>query len=406
VLPWLFVCLHGPKHGLNYYVPLTLIGLGLVWLAHRRPRAWMHSVPARVLDMLGFNLLVMLLTAEIVLRSWIVTGGAPAWISSTPDPVRYRLDPAQTYFGSHPNSRGFFDEEWTPAPAPGVWRVAVLGDSFVVGIVPLRENYVTLADDALGPDIELLNLGVVHTEVPEYLQVLRTEGLPRRPDLVVLSFYIGNDIHDVVTSELFSASGCKTLQAVRVLWRVLSTGGIYGEIDRAEESPLVDEPDGTRTEVPMMTEREHLDREWKHLDSLFRDPPDRGMRDSWRDTERAIRRFVAECRAAGVPVVATIAPDEIQVDPELLARVAGERGVPAEEFDLEYPNRRLLALFAELDVPALDFLPALRAAQAEAVTYHPRAVHWNRRGNAAVAAVLVPWLDAQLATPLAAQRGD
>ncbi len=95
-------------------------------------------------------------------------------------------------------------------------------------------------------------------------------------------------------------------------------------------------------------------------------------------------------------MVATIAPDEIQVVPALFERVTREHGEPTSAFDLEYPNRRLAALFAELGVPVLDFLAVLREAEAIAPTYHLRAVHWNRHGNAAVAAALAPFLAAQL----------
>jgi len=47
-------------------------------------------------------------------------------------------------------------------------------------------------------------------------------------------------------------------------------------------------------------------------------------------------------------------------------------------------------------VPVLDFLPALREAEASAPTYHLRAVHWNRHGNAAAAASLATFLESQL----------
>jgi hypothetical protein len=398
VVPWLLVCLYGPKHGLRYYVGLALLGLGLAWLARRSPRAWLRATPVRIADMLCFNLLVVLLTVEVVLRLWIATGSAPAWISTTPDAVRYRLNPAHEYFGSHPNSRGFHDEEWAPAPAPGTRRVAVLGDSFTVGMVPLAENYVTLADEALGPQVDLLNLGVVHTAVPEYVQILRNEALSLGPELVVLGFYIGNDVHENTATGLFTSSGSKALQAAHVLWRLARSGEVYGQVTGAD-AMYGEALDGSRVELPLMTGQEHLEREWKHLDALFRDPPDRRTRRAWRDTEDAIREFVATCREAGLPVVATIAPDEIQVVPELFDRVVRANGADPRAFDLEVPDRRLAALFAALDVPVLDFLPVLRAAQAGGDTYHLRAVHWNRRGNAAAAEAFGPWLLRQLEPP-------
>ncbi len=395
VVPWLVVCLRGGRNGGLNYAVLVALGLGLVWALRRRSYAWLRSTPARVADVLCFNGVVAVLAIELGLRSWIAVGEPPAWLSSTPDTVRYRLARSRAYFGTTPNSGGFYDEEWELRAAAGRRRVAVIGDSFAVGMVPLPDNYLTLADAALGPSIELLNLGIVHTAVPEYVEVLRTEALRLQPDLVVLSFYIGNDIHEDWATGLFSEAGSKALHAFRVLLLVTRSGEPYEQVFAAE-TMLREEPDGTRTELPLMTEAKHLEREWKHLDALFRDPPDHRTREAWRDTERAIRRFVAICRSEGLPVVATLAPDEIQVVPALFQRVALEHEEAPGTFDLELPNRRLAALFAELDVPVLDFLPALRVAEARAHTYHLRAVHWNRHGNAAVAEALAPWLAAQL----------
>ena len=395
VLPWIAVVLRGGKHGGLNYALLVALGLLLVWGLRRRAPAWLRSAPVRAADVVCFNAIVALVVIELGLRAWIAVGEPPAWLSSTPDTVRYRLAPSRAYFGTTPNSGGFYDEEWTARAAPGVRRVAVLGDSYTVGMVPFRDNYVTVADEALGPAIELLNLGIVHTAVPEYVQVLRSEALRLAPELVVLSFYIGNDIHEDWATGFFSEAGSKALHAIRVLAVVSRSSEPYEQVF-AMETMIREEPDGTRTELPLMTEDKHVDREWKHLDALFRDPPQHRTRAAWRDTERAIRLFVQTCRDERLPVVATIAPDEIQVVPALLERVTREHGAAPAEFDLEYPNRRLAALFAELGVPVLDFLPALREAEASAPTYHLRAVHWNRHGNAAAAAALAPWLESQL----------
>jgi hypothetical protein len=374
---------------------LVALGLLLVWGLRRRSPAWLRSAAVRIADVVCFNLIVALLAIEFGLRVWIAIGSPPAWLSSLPDTVRYRLDTSRTYFGTTPNSGGFYDEEWTLRPAEGVRRVAVLGDSYTVGMVPFPDNYVTIADEALGPSIELLNLGIVHTAVPEYLEVLRTEALRLAPELVVLGFYIGNDIHEDWATGLFSESGSKALHALRVLALVSRSSEPY-ETLFSMDSMIREEPDGTRTELPMMTVEKHAEREWKHLDTLFRDPPNHRTSAAWHDTERAIRLFVETCRNEHVPVVATIAPDEIQVVPALFERVVRENGALPSDFDLEYPNRRLAALFAELGVPVLDFLPALREAEASGSTYHLRAVHWNRHGNAVAAAALADFLRAQL----------
>ena len=141
----------------------------------------------------------------------------------------------------------------------------------------------------------------------------------------------------------------------------------------------------------------HLAREWKHLERLFGPPQSRRMRDSWRDTEAALEELVSLCRARDLPIVATLAPDEIQVATPLLDEVAARYAADPARFDLDYPGRRLRAKLAALGVPVFDLTEPLRRAEREAPTYHLRAVHWNRHGNAAVAKALTPWLRQQLA---------
>jgi hypothetical protein len=69
--------------------------------------------------------------------------------------------------------------------------------------------------------------------------------------------------------------------------------------------------------------------------------------------------------------------------------VGGHEG----EYDRDDPQRRLAALFAEWQVPCLDLLSALRAAQAEGPVYTPRDTHWNVAGNRVAAQALAEWLD-------------
>ena len=196
VLPWIAVALTSTSRGLYVYLA-EVIGLAAVAYAlfRIRPRL-LCSRWARVAEIVLWNALLVFLLAEVVVRVSLATGSAPRWLRSSPDAVRYRLDPSREWLGTRPNSLGFYDTEWPEEKAPGIPRVVVLGDSYAVGLVPYEENYVTLVDDALGEGAEVLNLGVAHTAVREYVEILLSDGLRLDPDLVVVSIFIGNDILD------------------------------------------------------------------------------------------------------------------------------------------------------------------------------------------------------------------
>ena len=75
------------------------------------------------------------------------------------------------------------------------FRIVALGDSFAFGVVPYQYNYLTLLEQELrseGLDAEVLNMGVPSIGPDEYLLMLRHEALMFHPDLVLVSFFIGN----------------------------------------------------------------------------------------------------------------------------------------------------------------------------------------------------------------------
>ncbi len=125
------------------------------------------------------------------------------------DPLRgYRRAPGMTNVSTaendHPvvtvyNRQGYRGADFVKDKAPGVLRVAVLGDSFVEAeAVEEERTFVHLAQElwrerGLGP-AEFMNFGVSgYSPAQEYLQ-LRDEVLDYAPDVVLLFFFPTNDI--------------------------------------------------------------------------------------------------------------------------------------------------------------------------------------------------------------------
>ena len=395
VLPWIEVCLREPNYPVREYaagVALLLLAGGLVL---RFAPDGARGPALRRADLVLWNVVVSFLLAEAVLRAYLALGSAPAWLDPSPDSVRYRLEPAQEWLGTRPNSLGFYDVEWTEQRRPGVFRIVALGDSYSVGMVPYAEGYLTLVDEALGDDVELLNLGVVHTAPREYVEVLESDGLRLSPDLVLVGFFLGNDIRPDTPRGLLSGRGSKLILLVRAAWAI-------GQNERGAQVAMElevlfrEEPDGSRRELPVLSEQEYEARLWKHLRRTFGPPDTARMERAWRDVERALRDLATRCRERGIPIIATIAPDEVALDRELRESIVRERGGSPADFDTGYAAGRMRAMLTELDVPFLEFSDAIHEAQRVAPAHHLRGLHWNRHGNAAAAAVLAPWLASQI----------
>jgi hypothetical protein len=134
-----------------------------------------------------------------------------------PDPeIGYRFTPASNYwfFGEndHPvhgriNSLGWRDRERTLEKPDGVYRVAVMGDSYVEALqVELDSTFVAITERRLNEllersgvwlRVECMNFGRSGMTTTEELIVLEREVLPCNPDAVVVLFMPGNDIADI-----------------------------------------------------------------------------------------------------------------------------------------------------------------------------------------------------------------
>ena len=95
--------------------------------------------------------------------------------------------------GVKSNSWGQRDRERTLRPAPGIYRVAFVGDSFLEDSTTVPVSLGTERD--LGQrNVEVLNLGVSATDPDEYFYRTKNIALPLGARLVVLFIYSGNDL--------------------------------------------------------------------------------------------------------------------------------------------------------------------------------------------------------------------
>ncbi len=156
-------------------------------------------------DLAAFNLLLTLFLLEsALLAARAAYPGYVLW-DEAPDALRVALargEESNPHFDYKWNSRRFHDEEFFTA-RPGDHTVALLADSFGVGIVPYPYNFVTVAERRLGEllkgrvpgRVALHNLGVTRIGMAGYAYLLRTEVPRLKVAQVVLAIFTGNDIH-------------------------------------------------------------------------------------------------------------------------------------------------------------------------------------------------------------------
>ncbi len=328
------------------------------------------------------------------------------------------FQPFVDYSGYIRNSRGLRTKEYTNAKPAGTTRVVALGDSFTLssGGVPHPLLWHTLLeqqlDAASSNDIEVLNLGVGGTGPLFQRRMWQVEGARLDADVVLLGFFVGNDLFDhqkVTLQENVNealAQESYALRFVRNAWRRLKFG--RERTPEAGERPaMIDEdiaPTGARTSggYPVDSYNKRFANRKPNLtpEALLEVEGDR-MRicdASWSDSfetlfERAAKTIAAlheEVALAGAELLVVIIPDRFQVNVEERAEILAFKPRPEQGLDWDKPQRRLVAFLKERGIAHIDLLP-LFAATGRGDLYAEGNTHWGVEGNALTAEILTPF---------------
>ena len=374
----------------------TLLGVGaldVVW-----------GLRARWLDVVAVNVVLTLVLTEALLTVW--SRVQPSMLTLDAVSVVHhiqaaRLPPGSLYFGSPLNSGGYHDEEFF-ASRPDDLVVALLGDSFAYGIVPLEQNFVTRAERELAgrlagrfARVAIHNFGIPSIDVPEYAYLLEHEALPYRPARVVLAIFVGNDIARSRIDPPRRPYSLLDWLAVRVPWRAwlwareAARGGTLLDPGASDGAP--GEVRGPEPGVPTFSRERFLAIEAQRI----------GVLDAGRArTRRQYAAFFEALRyfedRLGDRLIVLLLPDEFQVDDTLYAEVA-TLYPHAERLDRTYPQDQIRAFCERNGIALVDVLEPLRAELTRGPVFQPRDTHLNARGNAVVASALAEALLAGLA---------
>lgn len=344
------------------------------WRTARRPDALKTFA---LVEVLLSNIALTLLLAELGLRLIAAHSSGALLVSTTLD--AHRLRPGQDYgAGLRGNHLGYPGPDFERTKPPGVYRIAALGDSFAVGpVVPFDDNYLTLLERLL-PGSQVYNFGVSGAGPRDYRAILRGDALPLQPDAVLLSVFVGNDI----TEELPAPRRLDPRQHALVL---LCERGLRLWQAPPRQTALTGPPDRLQSALSSATFRAI---EARRL-AVCLQPPPATVEQQWLRTFAHLGAIVRDCRRQNVPLFVVLIPDEFQVNPDVLRQAVADATVSPAVVDVQLPQRRLLAFFAQHQVPCLDLLPHF-AGVLDA--YQPHDTHWNVAGNRLAAARLAAWL--------------
>ncbi len=325
--------------------------------------------------------LITFILSEITLR--IYNKINPSFIFVDKTYTRFRPKPHALDYGSFKlNSLGFKDLEFNRKKDANTFRILGIGDSFAYGVVPYEYNFFTVLENNLNQDKpqkkrEVYNMGIPGTGPVDYFSLLLNEGLRYQPDMVIVSFFLGNDFSDdrnyyAQGVPWYSHSYVTSLIKFMIDLAIKYKGNPYDVANTADMK--------YDDSVTVFADDAYLNIE-KDRSYIFQNPPSKIFTQDFDDAFSYLIKIKQICDSRKIKLLVVLIPDEMQVNIALQAKVVQAIQKTPQQVDFTLPNKLLAQKFQENNIDYLDVLPIFAEESANKRLYRTNDSHWNIAGN-------------------------
>ena len=365
----------------------------------------------------AISLCLSLIIGEMLLRSFLLSDPHIGREYILPHPeLGWTLEPGAQYtrrmresiIRINHNSEGWRDIEHSISKPNGVFRILLLGDSFIEAkTVNSKQTLARKLEDltqSKGYNVEVISMGIGgYNTLQEYL-AFELFGRRYAPDLVLLSFFTWNDIKDN-SSELKHKGARPFLDPDKPeVWEIIPmdfesnvrsykkrkiqrTGPINGLMITQQLKKIVysfEQRNKVKDITPLIRHSKCVD-----LPEYSR---------AWGATSRILERLNSRVNEIGARFLVFTVPAIGEVVPRVMSETLTHFSDP-QTYCLEKApaNKRLFQILKELDVILIDLLPNFRKANREdgLQLYPTDDNHWNAEGYELAARTIFLELETQ-----------
>jgi lysophospholipase L1-like esterase len=283
------------------------------------------------------------------------------------------------------------------AVPPGARRIALVGDSMVAAVATAEERTLAsllerrLRGSRPEPGFEVINAGVSSSSTGSELALYREVLAAYSPELVVLVFWVGNDLADN-SAELTSAPRLYFDLDREGRLRQLPFGfepNPLGEwLDRNSALYVWQKSALRQARASLRAARPALEA----VELVFASPEPAAVAHAWAITGALLEAFSREAAARGSRLALVAAPAPVQVYDDLWTELAERAARSGLALERDHPERRLAAFCRAAGIPFLALAPSFRAhaphrdsRRRDEQLYYEGRFHWNDAGNALAA---------------------
>lgn len=304
------------------------------------------------------------------------------------------------------NSRGFATPDHAYDKPPGTKRIVLLGDSYAVGAVSYNNTFIRVLDRHLNENnarvpYEVINLGIACIGPKVERKILEIEGVKYKPDLVMLSFFVGNDFLD--DAEYVRQNTTFTMNRSRAMPRILYNSKFitfmknYIEYSTKSHDVIsITKPDGQvlgvytgenlRNETtPSFSEEDYLYMTGNLAEIMTYSG---GAYDYFGSVFQDIYQMKKISDSMGAKFMVVIFPAEFQVNKDILRKSIAKADRQVDDYDVSLPQRNLRNVFEEHAIEYVDLLEHWMDDPNATLYYLPQDSHLNSTGNAAAERII------------------
>ena len=338
------------------------------------------------------------------------------------------------------------DREISKNKSPGMYRIAILGDSFAEAFqVDVRDTFWRVLENKLnacfafdGKKAEVLNFGVAGYSTAQELATLRSKVWDFQPDMVLLAFLSGNDVRDnhpalcqTNTAIFFTfkdgslsldnallhslAFRVKSSHPYQQLANILDHFCLYQFAKKIRRSYLLLfktpspklNPAYTRAESGKATVNPGSAASGPAgkqavmnigLDNhIYFSPQSQEWDEAWRITEALIEQMHKDVMERGAKFLLVSLANGIQVNPDPKVRDAFAKTIGSG--DLLYPDRRIESFAVAHGIDAIILAPIMQKHAEQTKQYFhgfPNTImgggHWNEKGHRIAGEIIAEYL--------------
>lgn len=292
------------------------------------------------------------------------------------------------------NSHGMRDREHSLAKPPGIFRILVLGDSFMeANQVALHESFPQLLEAGLGKQVEVINASVSGWGTDDEVTYLTRYGFQFEPDLILVAMTLHNDLQDNLEEEFHSFSDGQLREKPKQDISIGDFAVLQVKEFLASHSHLY--------QVLLHAKRfswtqQAGDRLSSHVAALLMKESRPEVSQAWDMTKQLFRKMKVESERHGAKVIVFLIPLWVQVSDERLKAFLNEQHLSIEQIVLDQPQLHMKAIGQEVQTEIVDLLQEFQRVEKE----HPRTLyllndgHWTAAGHRLAAGIVTERLTA------------